>query len=189
MTTTFLVPWLSAQFLCLLGLWIGSKLANHRWMMILGRVAHDRKMTALERFWPLTQIRPAVEKGDQRKCATILSMLIVAKSLLCFLLGIVVIFWLPLACLIVPSIIAVHDPDDRQLKSWIMRVSILQVTSHTLAAALGFAIVVEAMYTPEPLLRVIESQAVWIIVVITVSLGFALAAGRTEASGLMKRGI
>ena len=44
------------DFLHLLGL------ANHRWMMILGRVAHDRKMTALERFWPLTQIRPAVEK-------------------------------------------------------------------------------------------------------------------------------
>jgi hypothetical protein len=189
MPTTFLVAWIAAQVGSILMLWIGSRIASHRYLIWMGQIAHQRKMVALDKYWPLTKIRPAVTRGDQTTCTVILSLLIAAKSLMCLCFGIVVLFWLPLASLIVPSIVTVHDPNDKHLMSWIRWVAILQVTSHTLAAALGFAVVVEATSSSKSIIDVLRSNALLASILVLLSLGFALAAGKSEASGLMKRGI
>ncbi len=146
-------------------------------------------MSALDRYWPLTRIRPAVEGGDEKTCTVILSGLIMLKSLVSFLLGFVVLFWLPIACLLVPSIITVHDPDDPKLVVWVRRVALLQITSHVLAAALGFAIVFHSIVTPTPVYDVVNSNVTLIAVILVLSAGFAIVAGKAEASGLMQRGI
>ena len=67
--------------------------------------------------------------------------------------------------------------------------SLLQITSHTLAAAIGFAIVIEVIHSGESVIDVSKSRASMVSIVFFLSVGFALAAGKSEASGLMKRGI
>ncbi len=189
MLTHFLIAFLLAQLGSLLLLWIGSRIASHRWLMSVGRIAHQKKIRALDRYWPLTLIRPAVARGDQNTCAVVLTLLIVVKSAMCFVTGIVSVLWLPFASLIVPSIIAVHDPNNPGLVNKIQKVAMLQVTSHVLAAAFGFAIVVEVIFTDESVVRVLESNVLLLIVVLLLSSGFAIAAGKSEASGLMEHGI
>ena len=189
MLTHFLIVFLLAQVSSLLLLWIGSQIASHRWLMSLGKIAHRQKIRALDRYWPLTLIRPAVARGDQKICAVVLTLFIVVKSAACFVTGIVSVFWLPFASLIVPSIIAVHDPNNPKLESRIHKVAMLQITSHVLAAAIGFAVVAEVILANESAGGVLRSNVSLVAVVLLLSSGFAIAAGKSEASGLMEHGI
>ena len=65
----------------------------------------------------------------------------------------------------------------------------LQVTSHALAAALGFALVVIGPLAGESLTDAAGSNPILLVLVCAASLGFAVAAGRAEAVGLVERGI
>ncbi len=185
----FLKVWGLSQIVSLLALWAGSRLTGHRHFLRLGQLAHTQKLRALERMWPLTGIRPALERQDKLTCTIILTSLIVLKSFASLAFGVVMVFWLPLASLMVPSIVAVHDPNDPSLGRWVRQVATLQVTSHALAAALGFAVVAVGPWVGKPLSAAIGSNPVLLGVVCAVSLGFAVAAGRAEAGGLMQRGI
>ncbi len=186
---TFVVAWLITQLGSLMMLEIGTRVAGNRHLMRLGGVAHRQKMMALERVWPLTRIRAAVERGDAVKCTVILSSLIALKSAASFVFGIVMVFWLPIVSVIVPSIVAVHDPNDATLGPWVRRVATLQVTSHALAAALGFAMVVAGPLAERPLSSVMQSNTTLVVLASLTSLALALAAGKIEASGVVKRGI
>ncbi len=187
--TTFAVAWLATQAGSLIALEIGFRFTDNRHLVRIGALAHRKKMRALERVWPLTRIRPAVERGDAGACSVILSSLIALKSAASLAFGIVMVFWLPLASVMVPSIVAVHDPDDPTLLSWVRRVATWQVTSHALAAALGFALVVAGPLAERPLAEVLRSNVPLVVVASLASLAFALAAGKLEASGVVERGI
>ena len=99
------------------------------------------------------------------------------------------VFWLPLASIVVPSIVAVHDPDNPSLQKKIRRVATLQVTSHALAAALGFAVFAVGPWAGTSLLEAVGSNPGLVAVVSFASLGFAIAAGKAEAGGLMQLGL
>ena len=185
----FIKAWALTQAASMLMLWLGSQCASHRYLLRLGRIAHRKKLLALDRVWPLTKIRPLVARRDAAGCAVILSSLIVLKSAASLAFGVIVVFWLPFASLLVPSIIAVHDQNDPSLLPWVRRVAVLQITSHAMAAALGFALVAAGPLTVESLATAIGSNVGLLVLVCVSSLGFAVAAGRAEASGLMQRGI
>ena len=187
--TVFGMCWLLTQISSVVMLLAGVRYSNHRYLLNIAKIAHQKKMESLERFWPLTKIRPAVARKDTVACSIILSSLIVFKSAASLVFGILMVFWLPLASFIVPSIIAIHDPDDTSLLPWIKKVSLLQVTSHSLAAALGFVLIKAGPLSDEPLKIIILANLELVILVCLASLGFAVAAGRTEALGVIKRGI
>ncbi len=185
----FVVSWLSTQAASLLLLQIGSRFARHPDLMKLGGIAHRNKMRALERMWPLTRLRGAVARGDLGTTTLILSVGIVVKSMASLVLGVILVFWLPVASFVVPSIIAVHDPDDSGRIAWVKRVASLQITSHALAAALGFALVVVGPIGGASLTDAAGSNPILLVAACAASLGFALAAGRAEAVGVVERGI
>ncbi len=186
---TFVVVWLFTQAASLLMLRIGSRYVGNRYLMRIGALSERQKMAALDRIWPLTRVRPAVERGDMGTCTVILSSLIVLKTAASFVFGIVMVFWLPLVSVMVPAIVAVHDPDDPTLGPWVRRVAGLQVTSHALAAALGFMVVYAGPLNGRPLVSVIEANVVLVVLVALASAWFAFAAGKVEAAGIVERGI
>jgi len=185
----FGTAWVLTQLASMVMLYIGSRFAGHPLLLRVGRLSHRQKLQALDSVWPLTRVRPAMERGDRLTCTVILASLIALKSVGCLALGIIVVFWLPLASLFVPAIVAVHDPDDTTLIPWIRHVATLQVTSHALAAAVGFALVRVGPANGTPLRVVVESNTVLVCAVMVISLALAVAAGRAEASGIMERGI
>ena len=185
----FIKAWVLSQAASMLMLWLGSRYASHRYLMHLGRIAHRKKLRALDRVWPLTKIRPLVASRDAAGCTAILSSMIALKSAASLAFGVIVVFWLPFASLIVPSIITVHDPNDPSLLPWVRKVAALQLTSHAVAAALGFAVVAAGPLAGKSLATTIGSNVILLVLVGVFSLGFAVAAGGAETSGLMQRGI
>lgn len=189
MASLFVVSWLCTQVGSLLMLQVGSRYARHPQLMKLGAIAHRKKMRALDSIWPLTRLRRAAAQGDLVTSTVILSSAIIVKSAASLVFGIAMVFWLPFACLVVPSTIAVHDPNDPSLVAWVKRVASLQVTSHALAAGLGLALVVIGPLAGASLTDAAASSPILVALVCAASLGFALAAGRAEAAGLVERGI
>jgi hypothetical protein len=103
------------------------------------------------------------------------------------------VVWLPVASLMTPAIIHVHDQDDPDLQAWVKKVALLQVTSHAIAAALGASFFI-ILYKNGSL----ELASFWaeimvqkglVILALGLSLAFAALAGKEEASGIMKRGV
>lgn len=181
---TFLI----AELLCLAMLTLGHRLAGHRQLRPVAQALHRQKMRALER-WPLTRVRRAVESGDQLTATSILSLLILLKSAAVLLLGVVMLFWLPLAALLLPTLVAAHDSEDRQLQRWASRLAALQITSHVLAATVGFVLTVRGPLAGAPLSHLTSNHALPVAVVLLGSVVFAVAAGRREALGLLHHGV
>lgn len=185
----FGLVWLLTQVASLIMLGVGVRFAGHRYLVTLGSTAQRQKLQAMERLWPLTRLRAAAARGQLGVCTLILAALIVLKSVACLLLGVVMVFWLPVASLVVPAIVAVHDPDDPTLMAWVRRVATLQVTSHALAASLGATLTMLGPLSGTPVSEVIIDHAALFALVSIAAVGFALAAGQMEASGVIERGI
>lgn len=185
----FVIAWLVSQGASLVLLAVGTRLTGQPLFLRIGQMSHDRKMQAMDRMWPLTKVRPAVESRNLGMLTTILAAAIAVKSLASLVFGVIMVFWLPLASLLVPSIVAVHDPDDPSLVPWVRKVAALQVTSHAVAAAAGFVVVVLGPLASESLAAAFSRSAGLVAVACVISLVFAVAAGRAEALGLMERGI
>ena len=79
--------------------------------------------------------------------------------------------------------------DDPSLVPWVRKVAGLQITSHALAAALGFALALAGPLGDEPLARVVKANTFLILLASLASLAFALAAGVFEARGIVQRGL
>jgi hypothetical protein len=189
----FLIILLATELASILFLHLGSRMLNNPIMIKLGQKAHDKKMRALDKMWPLTKIRPALAEDNPRAVTVILSSLIILKSIMCFFLGVIVVFWLPLACLMVPSIIHRHDPDDQGLQAWVKKVSLSQVTSHALAASLGASLFL-AGYNGgsmdwDALFMTINNHGNLVMITMFLSLIWATKAGSAETDGILKRGI
>jgi hypothetical protein len=154
---TVLIIWLVCQLCALTMLQLGSKFIENNTLLRLGNLAHKQKIKALESYWPLNKIRPALANNNTALCQIILTSLIALKSLLSFVFGALMVFWLPLAAFLVPSIITIHQPGNIELISKVNRIARWQVTSHTLAAAIGAYVfycwwadgVIEANLVPE----------------------------------------
>ena len=189
-----LVSFAACQALSLAALYFGSRLIGREPFARVGRLAEERKIRALETLWPLTRLRPAVSRGDRRTVVGILGALIALKSLLCLPFGLIMVFWLPPASLLVPSIVAAHDPDDPELRMWARRVATLQVTSHALAASVGFSVaylgpVAEGQFRAAALADVVQADAVLFVSAFLLSLVFARWAGHVEADGVFRFGV
>ncbi|MEM8960796.1 MAG: hypothetical protein AAGD38_04895 [Acidobacteriota bacterium] len=188
MLKNLIVVWFLTQLASMAMLWIGSSIQANRLLLWLGETAHKRKMEALDRFWPLTLIQPAVERQDATTCIVVLSSLILLKSLGCLVLGVVVVFWLPFASLLIPSIVAVHDPHDTRLLSRVRKVALLQVTSHSLAAAIGFAVSI-SLWRGFTMSEILASLTVPLAIGMIGSVGFAVATGKAETDMLFQHGL
>lgn len=188
-TTLLLVAFVLSEAASLGGLWLGQRLIDRPTLRRIGARSHAQKLRSLDRTWPLTRLRPALKRGDVATVVTIITALVALKSLGSLLFGLITVFWLPLASLIVPSIVAAEDPDDPALRSWVAAVARLQVTSHVAAAALGFAVSVAGPLAGRTITSVLVDNAPLAIAALALSAGFAVAAGRREALGLAKRGI
>jgi hypothetical protein len=171
------------------GLTLGGRLIDRPLLRRLGALSHPKKMRALDTVWPMTRIRPALRRGDVATVAAIITSLVLLKSLASLVLGLVTVIWLPLASLIVPTIIAAEDPDDVALRGWVQSVARLQVTSHVVAAAFGLAVTVAGPLAGRSLTGVIREHARLTVTALALSVGFAIAAGRREALGLVERGV
>jgi hypothetical protein len=134
---TVLIVWLVCQLCALAMLQLGSNYIENKTLLRLGNLAHKQKMKALQSYWPLNRIRPAMANSNIVLCQIILTSLIALKSLMSFAFGALIVFWLPLAAFLVPSIITIHQPGNIQLIAKVKRIARWQVTSHTLAAAIG----------------------------------------------------
>ncbi|RLA05492.1 MAG: hypothetical protein DRQ47_01030 [Gammaproteobacteria bacterium] len=188
-TILFIEVWLLSQIICIVMLKLGARNLNNRLLLKIGDLAYRKKLNALEKVWPLTKIKQLIASKDTLMCTVILSSLILLKSIASLVFGIIMIFWLPLASFIVPSIITIHAPNDQQQLNWIQKVSMLQVTSHSLAAALGFVMFVLGPMAEMPLLNLIQSNFELTTLVSLGSFCFAIAAGKAETNGIIHRGI
>lgn len=181
---TLAVAVLLAEVLALSALRVGGRWVGRPALGPLGRVLARGKTRSLQR-WPLTRLRAAVERGDAPPVRGIVTALIAAKSAASFVGGIVVLPWLPLAALLVPAIVAAHDPGNAALQGWARRVGGWQVTSHVLAAAPGFAVVWHGPLQGRPLRETLAAHALPIVVLLVLSALCAAVAGRIEADGLL----
>lgn len=189
MLQILLPVWLVAQLTSAISLHLGSRVAGSRLLTRLGQIAHKRKLAALDCLWPLTLIRPAVSRNDSVTISVLLVSLIVLKSLFCLVLGVVAVFWLPFASLLIPSIVTTHKPGDSQLLAIVRRIALLQVTSHTIAAATGFSVVAVSVWKNVSILEASNELVVVILVGLFESSVFAFAAGRAETTMLLRHGI
>ncbi len=172
---------------------LGGHFLNNHLLLKVGKKAHAKKMASLDKIWPLTKIQSLINDGNKLGCHVILSFLIFIKSFLCFFFGMIVIFCLPIACFVVPSIIHIHNPDDPKLQAWIFKVSLLQVTSHTFAASIGaslfFTLNYNYSFSWNSAMALISGNLIFIILALFTSFIFAVVAGHEEMEGIMKRGI
>lgn len=189
----FLVVFIATQVASMFLLSLGARHLNNPHLIKIGKAAYKKKMKALDTMWPLTKIRPNIEAGNETACLVILSSLIALKSFVSFLFGIIMVVWLPLASIMTPAIIYVHDQDDPGLQPWVKKVATLQVTSHALAAALGATLFYLSYqkngFDLGALWEEILSHGELVVLALGLSLVFAVLAGKEEASGIMKRGV
>ncbi len=178
-----------SELASLRGLWLGRRMIQQPWLRQFGAKSHASKMRALATKWPLTRIRPAIARGDVGTVTVIVTSLVVLKSFGSMIFGLLTVFWLPIASLTVPSVIAAEDPNDAELLAWAQGVARLQVTSHVIAAALGFAVTVAGPIAGIHVFQVLQDNPALSVVAMVLSLVFAVAAGRREAQGLVTRGV
>ncbi len=189
----FLFIFATTEVASILFLYMGTALLDNPMLIKLGEKAHVKKIKALDKMWPLTKIRPALAENNPRAVTAILSALIILKSIMSFFFGILMVVWLPLSSLIVPSIIHLHDPNDPSLQQWVRRVSFFQITSHAVAAALGATFFLEGHIDGSidfaAMVSAMNENMTLVIIVLSASLLFALFAGKVETDGILKRGI
>jgi hypothetical protein len=167
-------------------LWLGPRMIDRPLLRRLGGISHAKKIRALDSMWPMTLVRPAIGRKDHATVATILVGLVALKSAASFVFGLLVIFWLSVASLVVPAIVAAHDGDTHVPSDWVQAVARLQVTSHAMAAALGFAVTLAGPLAGRSPGSVLNENAG---VVLTGAVLSAVAAGLREAAGVATRGI
>ena len=107
------------------------------WLQAIGRKMHDQKMAMLDKP-PLRQYQKALDRGRFGTGLFIITALILFKSIGSGLLGLITVFYLPLGVGTIPALAAEHG-DQPGLCRWVAQVTAWQLTSHLLAACVGFA--------------------------------------------------
>lgn len=112
-------------------------LSHLSWLQAIGRKLYQQKMVALKKP-PLLQYQRAVEQGNFTTGLTIITTLILVKSIVCGLFGLITVFYLPLAVGTIPALAAEHG-DQPGLRRWVASVTAWQLSSHLLAGCVGFS--------------------------------------------------
>ncbi len=180
-----MLTWLICQSLAVIMLRLGFKHIHHNFLSKVGKLAHQQKMKALVKYWPLNQIIPALHRNKKGLCQLILTVLIALKSLMCFVFGPVMLLWLPLAAYAVPAIISAHRTENKKLTEWVSRISIWQVTSHSLAATAGTLLIFAWWNDNTDIIVGDMTFIMTMIVFISASIISAFVAGKLEAKMLM----
>ncbi|MDX1643143.1 MAG: hypothetical protein R3244_02175 [Thermoanaerobaculia bacterium] len=181
--------WIPLQIASIVSLWIGSRLTGSPLLMRIGSETYRRKRRAVERVWPLTRLPPALEDGRVATATLILAPAVALKSTVCLAFGGVMVFWLPFAALVVPSILRVHERSEPEFSRWTLTTATLQVTSHSIAAALGFVWTVRWLVSDAGFIEAMSRDPIADIAAGTASLGLAIAAGWLEAVTLERFGL
>ncbi len=139
----FLEALVVLELICLLAVWIGWRFGpGMAWTRRLAQQIYHKKIQAMEKSPPLIMYKRAVDEGRNGVGLAILTILISLKSLGAMVMGIIMVFWLPLATLLLmPGIIDAHQPGEAaKARQKFAEVTIAQVSSHAIAAALGYAL-------------------------------------------------
>lgn len=115
----------------------GRNLDRWPWLRAVGRKMYEQKMAMLEKP-PLKQYHEAVKGQKFTFGLAIITFLILLKSFGCALLGLITVFYLPLGVGTIPPLAAQHG-DRPGLRRWVASVTGWQLTSHLLAACIGFS--------------------------------------------------
>ena len=160
----------------------GGAAARLAVMQSMGGRMYRTKLWALDRIWPLTLFRVAWERRRVGLGCAVLTPLILMKSAGCLVLGVIVLVWLPLAMLILPSLFSQVDayqhPEGRR---WMHRVILLQGGSHLVAAAAGAAVQVAAGFQLDRLIPTAGEHSTLLIVAVVVSAALGIGAGWAES--------
>ncbi len=173
-----------------LGSWagylLGAGVADRPALAGLGRRLYRQKLDALSRA-PLNRYAAAVRRGDLATGTLILAALILAKSLFSGLLGLLVVPYLPLAMVLIPALARAADVETGPT-SWLIRVSALQMASHGLAAAVGFAATLTWLLTGRSPLAVASASSALTAALLLGSAVTGVLAARLEAVGHIRHG-
>ncbi|MEM9303184.1 MAG: hypothetical protein AAGE01_13790 [Pseudomonadota bacterium] len=164
----------------------GRLLTSAPWLVRLGERMHAQKMASLQKP-PLNAYQRAVEDGAFGKGFAIIAVLILAKSLASGLLGLIVIFYLPLGVFVMPALAAAHGNDPGML-AWVRQVTAMQCLSHLLAAALGFALTVTWISGDDGLSAVLAANQGLLLGLSVASILTGLLAAFIEVDGHVSRG-
>ena len=174
---------IALELACFLAVWLGWRFGpGFNWTRNLARQTYDRKITSMEKP-PLRQYKQAVDNGSLVLGASILTVLIALKSLASMVMGVIMAVWLPLATLLlVPGIIDSHDAGQAaQMRATFARVTIVQVSSHAVGAALGFVMTWLAWGPEESISNLLSTHSATVIWAVTISMLLAALAGWMEA--------
>ena len=176
------------ELACFLAVWLGWRFGpGFDWSRKLAQQTYERKIQAMEKP-PLNQYKQAVDNGNLLLGASILTVLIALKSLASIIMGVIMTVWLPLATLLlVPGIIDSHDKvKAARARATFARVTIVQVSSHAVGAALGLVITWLAWGPEENISNLLNMHSAIIIWVVVVSMLLAALAGWMEARAHME---
>ena len=176
------------ELACFLAVWLGWRFGpGFDWSRKLAQQTYERKIQAMEKP-PLKQYKQAVDNGNLLLGASILTVLIALKILASIIMGVIMTVWLPLATLLlVPGIIDSHDKvKAARARATFARVTIVQVSSHAVGAALGLVITWLAWGPEESISNLLNMHSVIILWVVVVSMLLAALAGWMEARAHME---
>ena len=162
------------------------RLPTSKLLQSIGEKLHHRKMASLERP-PLSWYRDVAAAGRFAPGYLIIAAGILLKSVVCGILGMLVIFYIPLGVAAIPALAAQHG-NDPKLHRWVANVTMLQTTSHLLAACVGFAASWYWLRHDGNPLEVMGSAPTFTASVLAASLVTGLWAAWVETDGHIRRG-
>lgn len=161
-------------------------LPNANWLQKIGRKLHDQKKAQLK-MPPLSYYQGFVDRDAFIPGFLIIAILILLKSLLSGLLGLIVVFYLPLGVATIPALADAHG-DQPGLQRWAALVTFAQSLSHILAACVGFAAAWLWIKTDFGFLEILASAPVFTTSIIAASIITGLWAAWIETDGHMRGG-
>ena len=161
-------------------------LPNAHWLQKIGRKLHDQKLIQLKKP-PLSYYQVLVDRDAFVPGFLIIAILILLKSLLSGLLGLIVVFYLPLGVATIHALAAAHG-NQPGLRRWAAKVTFAQSLSHILAACVGFAAVYSWLQSNLGLLEILASAPLFTAVMLAASVITGLWAAWIETDGHMRGG-
>ena len=161
-------------------------LPNARWLQKIGSKMHDQKMAQLARP-PLSWYQVYVDRKVFYPGLAIIAIMILLKSLVSGLFGLIVIFYLPLGVATIPALAEAHG-DQPGLKQWAARVTFMQTLSHLLAAGLGFGATWIWLRSDQAFSEILGSAPTFVWTIIAASVITGIAAAWIETDGHMRSG-
>ncbi len=171
----------------LIAYWLGASVfSGTGWLEAIGRKLHEQKIAQIARQ-PLKFYREAAAAGRFGLGFAIIATGILLKSLVSGLVGLIVIFYLPLGVMTIPALATQHG-EREGMRRWVARVTVLQTTSHLLAAAVGFSAAWLWLRTDVNPLEIVGGSPTFTVLMLCASLVVGLWAAWVETTGHIRDG-